>query len=190
MAGNRDKNQEERELIAATLNDLADSISELESRIEFMQEDLSARKERLATWRRRLILLNQGPSAERHRRRPKGENFRAVLGCLQGAVAGLAASEIQRRTELAWSSIQATLKRHPDTFVERDGLWRLNTPTVPPTSNGTRRRLSLSDINEALAVENDQSDDFSEDPEEPEEFEDESEPDEEEPEPDEENEDG
>jgi len=119
-----DKYKDERQLITGTLSDLEDSIEELENRIEYMTDELKGKKERLATWRNRLARLGQGEDAERHRR-PKGENLRAVINCLQGVVNGLATSEIQRRTKLAWSSIQATLKRNPDRFVEQDGLWRL-----------------------------------------------------------------
>jgi len=118
-------------LITGTLSDLEDSIEELKNRIEYLTDDLHARQERLAIWRRRLAQLAQGSGADpERRRRPKGENLRAVINCLQGAVNGLAASEIQRRTDLAWSSIQATLKRNSDRFVEQDGLWRLRKTTV------------------------------------------------------------
>lgn len=143
MATIPDKYRDERQLITGTLSDLEDSIEELQNRIEYMTDELKAKKERLATWRSRLARLGQDDDVERHRR-PKGENLRAVINCLQGTVNGLATSEIQRRTKLAWSSIQATLKRNSDRFIEQDGLWRLRPPpVVAPTSNGARRRVSF-----------------------------------------------
>ena len=142
-----DRNKAERELIAYTIGDLRDSIGELESRIEMMTEDLQGKKDRLETWRRKLAALSNGnPSAKR--RRPKGENLRHVITCLQNVTTGLASSEIQRRTELPWSSIQATLKRHPDLFVEAEGLWRL-------CSQNGRIRLTASSSLDDIVSESD-----------------------------------
>lgn len=121
----RNRAKEDRELISNTLSDLQDSIDELEGRIQFMTNELDAKKQRLEIWRRKLMQLTPGPNSMERQRRPKGENLRAVLACLTGSLNGLAASEIQRRTSLPWSSIQATLKRNPNVFIEGNGLWRL-----------------------------------------------------------------
>lgn len=140
-----DRSKAERDLIAGTISDLRDSIEEMESRIQYMNEELEAKKKRLETWHRRLSELKaQSGDLSERRRRPKGENLRAVIAALQGAVvSGLAASEIQRKTGLPWSSIQATLKRNPQLFAEGNGLWRLR-PTGMASAlnamNGDRQR--------------------------------------------------
>lgn len=144
------RDKAERELIAGTISDLRDSIEELESRIQFMSEDLATRRTRLEVWRKRLVALASGEDSADKRRRPKGANLRAVTACLEKTLTGLAASEIQRKTELPWSSIQATLKRNATLFVEESGLWRLRREI---TRNGAKNGVSDDVIEEELAKE-------------------------------------
>jgi chromosome segregation ATPase len=139
-----DRTKAERELISGTISDLHESIQELEDRIEYFQQELQARKKRLETWRHRLAVLADPSDPSERRRRPKGENLRAVIGVLQNCVNGLTAAEIQRKTELPWSSIQATLKRHPELFAETAGLWRLN--MIGATLNGSLSEEQLVTI--------------------------------------------
>ena len=145
-------------MISETISDLRDSIDELEGRIQFMNEELEAKKKRLEIWKRRLAALYIQDNLAERRRRPKGENLRAVIATLQNTIAGLAASEIQRKTGLPWSSIQATLKRHPDLFVEVDGLWRrTNVPVRPKTEPQNNAEDDHALIDELLGSEKDES---------------------------------
>jgi hypothetical protein len=54
----------------------------------------------------------------------KGANLRAISAYLETKVAGVTQAQIQRETNLAWSSVRNVLK-HGDVFVEENGLWRL-----------------------------------------------------------------
>ncbi len=135
------KETSERELIIGTLSDIEDSIQELTLQIDALTVELDAKHQRLATWRKRLETIDGPAQAGNRRRRPKGENLRAIKACIENAATGLAASEVRTRTGIPWSSVQRVLTQHTELFVEVNGLWKIRqrTPRVALNlSNGPR----------------------------------------------------
>ena len=135
----------EIELLEQTIRDLEFSVQQLEVRINDDMREFTARRRRLDTWKQRLAEL-KGPGEKptdevsgRRTRHPKGANLRAIVTCLETSVMGRSASEIQRETGLPWSSVQSTLKKHPEVFIEGNGLWTLRAEgraSVNTISNG------------------------------------------------------
>lgn len=134
--------EKEIELIEATIRDIQYSIDRLQARITEDVQELTARRQRIVKWKERLAQM-KGPlavaSESRKLRRPKGANLRTVMACVDETIGGASAGEIQRTTALPWSSVQSTLKNHPDLFVEESGLWKLRAEarkSVDTVSNG------------------------------------------------------
>ena len=137
-------NNNEIELLEQTINDLEFSLHQLELQINESMQEFTARRRRLETWKQRLTEL-KGPEEQtaepdgKRTRHPKGANLRAVVTCLESSILGRTASEVQRETGLPWSSVQTTLKKHPDVFVEENALWKLRAEaraSAPMVING------------------------------------------------------
>ncbi len=135
--------EKEIELIEATIRDIQYSIDRLQARITEDTREVAAKRQRITVWRERLANLKGGSdesiSEPRKLRRPKGANLRTIMACIDEIPGGASAGEIQRKTALAWSSVQSTLKNHPDLFIEESGLWKLRTEarlSADAVSNG------------------------------------------------------
>lgn len=112
---------DDRELIEGTLADIRDSLAGLLQKREGIDREIASKQERLNAWTKRLQKL--GNDNGDLGRRPRGENLNTIRGVLKAGP--LAAADLQKQTGLAWSSVQGTLKRNRETFVEENGKWRL-----------------------------------------------------------------
>lgn len=114
----------ERDLIAGTIADIHDAVTDLRNQIDMMTDELNEKLGRLDQWKKRLAALESSVETKSGRR-PRGSNLRAVMACLDDAVSGLSASEIREKTGLAWSSVQRVLSKNANIFVCENNLWRL-----------------------------------------------------------------
>lgn len=117
---------DEATLIRGTIEDIGQSIEHLKLEALRISKELEAKETRLAAWNRRLQQIG-GVSVPGtiSLRRPRGANLSAITKALQASQTGLGAAEIQKTTGLPWSSVQGSLKRNPELFIEENGLWRL-----------------------------------------------------------------
>jgi hypothetical protein len=147
----------DRELIEGTISDLNESIVQLEVKRDGLTAEIESKVARRTAWQKRLAQLESdlnGPIGERPPRNLKGANLRAIKTYLQNKVTGVTQAQIQRDTNLAWSSVRNVLKDRT-VFVEEEGLWRLRSPVKNPhlVANGAVSN-SEDNYDESIEIEN------------------------------------
>src|SRR5437879_2402519 len=102
------KEAAERELIMGTITDIREALEQLTDHRGLIEEEIRAKKARLAAWEAKLAKLPSSDGRMRSRR-VKGENFKTVFQLLEKTPMTIA--DLARRSQIPPSSVRAILTR-------------------------------------------------------------------------------
>jgi hypothetical protein len=116
---------DEVQLVRETIRDLEEGIESLQEEQEMTGWRIEQKQNRLSAWKGKLRELTGEPATEPQKRSPRGANLRLILDLLRGPQiprAGLSTGEIVSKTQLSFSSVQASLKQGVQTGVITQGV--------------------------------------------------------------------